>query len=224
MTTEQILSEIKNIDVNSFEKGMTILDHFIKTNQQYPAESLLLHLADNSVKWYYNYTEKLLRRIEVNFKQANKTNEKNEQWFKAISDEDETSISFTAEQFADKVVIYDDWHKLVTYDEKTGHYECFFIDIPEDIAKAIREEENLTLYDSEIDQSVSIDELMEESAEFANACSTLSNWMLNNDVVSELRFSNVPEGIKLDLVQSMLFTGNQEDESDKLDAEPDSLD
>lgn len=227
MTTEQILSEIKNIDVDSFEIGMSILQHFNKVGQQYPAESLLLHFPNNNVKWYYNYTEKLLRRIEVNFKQVHIQDEKehslNDHWFTAISDEDESSIPFTASQFADKIVVYNDWHKLVTYDESTGHYECFFVDISKDIANDIIKNQMLSA-DEVLNNpdTFTIEEILEESEDFATACSVLSNWMLNNNVVSELRFIHTQEGIKLDLIQSMLFTGSQKDVPDDL-GKPDSL-
>lgn len=228
MTEKQILSEIKSVDVESLEKGMSIIDHFFKVKHQYPAESLLLHLPNNSVKWYYNYTEKLLRRIDVNFKQINcedrDKHSEDEHWFNAISDEDETSIPFTAGQFANKIVVYDDWHKLITYDETTGHYECFFIDIPDDLAKSICDDQMLTFDDVERANydyhTVALGEVMEENQDFADACTALANWMLQNDVIPELRFTRTKEGIKLDLIQSMLFTGSQENDL----GEPDSLD
>lgn len=227
MTEKQILSEIKRINVESLEKGMTIMDHFFKVKHQFPAETLFLYLPNNSVKWYYNYTEKLLRRVEVDFKQVHNTDEKthspNEHWFDAISDKDESSIPFTAGQWANKIVVYDDWHKLVTYDETTGHYECFFVDIPEDLAKSICDDQMLTFDDIERANydyhTVAIEEVMSDSKDFADACTSLANWMLENDVVPELRFTRVKEGIKLDLIQSMLFTGSQEDDL----GEPDSL-
>lgn len=223
MTTEQILSEIKSIDVDSLEKGMSIVDHFTKTNKQYPAEALLLHVQGDDIgKWYYNYTEKLLRRIEVNFKNINDENKFEQHWLNAISDEDESVIPFTAEQFANKIVVYNDWHKLVTYDEKTGHYECFFVDIVEGIAKEIMK--NIDEYNgnNNIDPPT-IDELMEDDIQFSKACTSISDWMLDNDIISELRFTNTPNGIKLDLVQSMLFTGHSNSDTDEL-GKPDSLD
>lgn len=230
MTEKQILSEIKSVNVESLENGMTIMDHFFKVKHQYPAESLFLHIPDNSVKWYYNYTEKLLRRVEVDFKQINETAEskhsENEHWFDAISDEDESVIPFTAGQFASKIVVYDDWHKLITYDEETGHYECFFVDIPENVAKAVCNDQMLVFDDianeTSNDEVITIEEAMEEDDDFAKACTKLANWMLKNDIIPELRFTRIAEGIKLDMIQSMLFTGTEEDKVDELPP-PDSL-
>lgn len=227
MTPKEILKEITSIDTNFFADGLSFGEHFEQTQSQYPAEILLFSTPDKFVKkYYYNYSEKMLRYIVRDTKSIEKVKEisKDDHLFDAVNDDDQSSISFSSLDVVNKVVVYDDFHKLVTHDPKTGHYECFFIDVTEEEAKAIVEDftsvfsidrpmiDN-TIVDAEPD-SLDEDDVEEITQdEFSAAASTIAKWMLSDGATKKVTFFINDKGmVELDIHSKMFFAGEDEDD------------
>lgn len=224
MTEEQILEDIKSIETFKFdeEQECSLFEHFARTKSQYPAEILLMQTCGSNIKkYYYNYSEKLLRYIKF-AKIKDISSIENSCIFSAINDEDESQIDFTPKQFSDKIVVYDDYNRLITYDKTTGHYEQFYIDITEEEAKEIVESFQ-KFYDIKkpmIDSSVvHIDKAeSKESSEITNeqfceAAKIIVQYLKETIELSEVRFQKYGESVKLDLVESLFYNDEDEDNS-----------
>lgn len=230
MTEKEILEEITSIDTSFFADGLSFGEHFEQTQSQYPAEILLFSTPDEFVKkYYYNYSEKMLRYIVSDRKSIQTVKEisKEDHLFDAVNDEDQSSISFSSLDVVNKVVVYDDFHKLVTHDPKTGHYECFFIDVPEEEAKAIVEDftsvfsiDRQMVDDSIIDinpdildnDKEEIEEITQD--EFSAAASTIAKWMLSDGATKKVTFFLNDEGVvELDINSKMFFAEDDEEKT-----------
>lgn len=226
MTEKEILKEITSIDTSFFADGLSFGEHFEQTQSQYPAEILLFSTPDEFVKkYYYNYSEKMLRYIVRDAKSIQKVKEvgEDDHLFDAVNDEDQSSISFSSLDVVNKVIVYDDFRKLITHDPKTGHYECFFIDVAEEEAKAIvddftsvfnidRPMIDNTIVDAEPDSLDNdedrdkFEEITED--EFSAAASTIAKWMLSDGATKKVTFFINDEGIvELDIHSKMFFNG-----------------
>lgn len=221
MTEKEILEEITSFDTSYFSDGMSFGEHFEQTHSQYPCEIILFSAPDNLFrKWYYNYSEKMLRYIRTDHKNVAKSNEisQSDHIFDAVNDEDESLISFSSEDLVNKVVVYDDFRKLITYDPKTGHYECFFVEVDEQTASEIVEDfQKVFNFDRPmIDNSVVKVEADEEKPEnevtddeFSKAASVIAKWMLSC-ASSSVTFTYVDGSIELDIHSKLYFNDDNE--------------
>lgn len=255
MSEAEILKNILSVSTELFDDdGISFVDHFADTRSQWPAEILLFSCPDRLYKkWYYNYTEKMLRYIKTHDKTvADPGDDGSQVIFEAINDEDESSISFTAGQIADKILVYQDYQRLITYDKSTGHYEQFLIDIDKESADIIVEdfsqhfnidksnhfhpdtmvcenlqsiptEDDVAVYDDEPDK---LDEVADEeevsNEEFRDAAKVIIQYLQETPELSEIRFQRFEDGVKLDLINS-LFYNCEEQSLEEFDIEPDDL-
>ena len=220
MTEKEILEEITSFDTSYFSDGMSFGEHFEQTHSQYPCEIILFSAPDNLFrKWYYNYSEKMLRYIRTDHENVVKNNEisESDHIFDAINDEDESLISFSSQDLVDKVVVYDDFRKLITYDPKTGHYECFFVDVDERTASEVVEDFQ-RVFDVDrpmVDNSVVEVKENEEKdkgvsdEEFSKAASVIAKWMLSCECSSVI-FTYVDGSVELDIHSKLYFNDKNE--------------
>lgn len=214
MKRAEILKEIESFDITSCSDGLTFCEVFASTKKLTPIEELLFYC--NCPKYYYNYSEKRLRKLEVNIASIINFEDKQDIIFVCRDLEDEPEIEIAARQFSDKVICHQDSHKVITYDNETKHYECFFVNLTDKKIKAFYKEakeklppgwaelmfDESTLGDDE-DAKSTKEAVMEELADaFDSICHYLYD---SNEEISEIKFYNVPEGVQVDLVTSKLW-------------------
>ena len=214
MTKAKILEEVEGVDLLSLGDGLSFTDLYEQTLNITAIEQLLFYC--NCTKYYYNYSEKRLRKLVNSIE--NIINCENEDCviFSCVDDEDETTIEIKAKDFADKIVCLEDYHKVVTYDPNTKHYECFFVDLskkkineffetakshlPEGLKHLISgPKENIA-----ITQELPSDDVI---AAFKTICNYLSS---NKNDLSKISFINTDEGVQVDLVSSRLYQGDDD--------------
>ena len=125
MTKDSILKEIQSVDTSSLCDGLSFTDVFEQNRHLTQIERLLFYC--NCKKYYYNYSEKRLRVLEVNLESIMNADDVDSNIFVCKDLEDSTEIEISALEFAHKTICFEDYHKVVTYDENTQNYECFFI-------------------------------------------------------------------------------------------------
>ena len=225
MTEQEILEEITSFDTSYFSDGMSFGEHFEQTHSQYPCEIILFSAPDELFKkYYYNYSEKMLRYIRTDHKNVVNNTEisESDHIFDAINDADESIIPFSSKDIVDKVVVYDDYRKLITYDSRTGHYECFFVDIDEQRASEIIDDfkKVYSLGRPMVDNSVvevkedkenNENEVTDE--EFSKAASVIAKWMLSC-ASSSVTFTYVDGSIELDIHSKLYFNDENELQDD----------
>lgn len=126
---EKILDEIKAVNLNDLNDGSSFADFFVKNRRLTAIEQALFYMPGK--KLYYNYSEKRLRFIIIDLDKLikNAVERENNVLFVCHDVMDEwEDLSILFKDFSNKKICYTDKHKVITHDDKTGHYECFYID------------------------------------------------------------------------------------------------
>ena len=215
MTIKKILDEIQAIDTSVLTDGLSFADHYVADHNITPIEQLLFFCKCK--KYYYNYTEKRLRVMYCHIENMMSMieNENGDTELFTCNDlEDEDSIIISAQAFADKIVCYEDFHKVVTYDPTTHHYECYFVDLGKKKVDGFFKDAKDAL-PSELKQYIHTpvsekpEILAGESPEVVAAFRTICDFLQSNDgELSEIRFTNISEGVKIDLITSKLYSSD----------------
>ena len=216
MTVDKILKEIQAIDTSVMSDGLSFSDHYIETKNITAIEQLLFYC--NVKKYYYNYTEKRLRELECNIDNIINFEGEDNAIFTCKDVEDETSIDIKAHSFADKIICFEDYHKTVTYDLTTKHYECFYVDITQkkvneffkEARKAIPPELQQFIHQPTQDTPTEIEAPQEVTDAFQIVCKYL---LASTGELSEIRFTNIGDGIKIDLIASKFYPAGSMDDS-----------
>lgn len=211
MTTKKILEEIESVDVSKLGDGLSFFDHFLIDKSMTPVENLILH--SDSKKYYYNYSEKRLRKLVCKLEDIDIHNveDPSNVIFSCEDLEDEPSIDILANSFTDKVVCFEDHHKVITFDPETKHYECFFVDISKQKSAQFTKENPLKFDDIDLEDE---DVLLDTSPKVAEAFKTLCSYLQHNrGELSEIRFTDLGDGIKVDLISSKFWSDDKMNDS-----------
>lgn len=210
MRRSTILKEMQSVDTSKCSDGLSFRESFVNAKKLTPIEELLYFC--NCEKYYYNYSEGRLRILDVNIDNIIHFSDDKDIIFVCRDLEDDDVINISSYDFSGKIICYEDSHKVVTYDEKTKHYECFFVNISDkkikefydDVRKKLPKEIsdkmfNPSALDEEKDKPSAYDEL---SDAFKAICEYL---YASDGEISEIKFYNVPDGVQVDLVTSKLW-------------------
>ena len=198
MTIKKILEEIESIDISTLGDGLSFADHFIANRSISPIENLLFY--SDCKKYYYNFSEKRLRKLICLLDKITDLDDPNNIVFNCKDLENEPDIDLKADSFADKIVCYEDYHKVVTYDPDTKHYECFFADMSKQKVEKFNQENPLQ---DEIEiEGIDIDNSPEVVEAFKTICTYLYK---SRNELSEIRFIDMGDGIKVDLISSKFY-------------------
>lgn len=208
MTTNKILEEIQAIDTSSLTDGLSFSDRYLADKNITPIEQLLFFCE--AKKYYYNYTEKRLRELESSPDNIMNMDEDNA-IFTCKDLEDEPDINIKAHSFSDKIICFEDYHKVVTYDTKTKHYECFYVDLTKkkvteffkNTKAALPPELSGWIHEPTKEELDELDKSPEVAAAFQAVCKYL---YANDGELSEIRFVNMGDGVKVDLIASKFYS------------------
>lgn len=210
MTRESVLEEIQSVDTTNCSDGLSFRESFSGTKKLTPVEELLYFC--NCEKYYYNYTEKRLRQLEINVEKVIHFCDDEETLFVCKDLEDEGDIEISAYQFGSKIVCYQDTHKVVTYDDDTKHYECFFVNLSDEEINAFYLDIKNRLPEELTEKMFNPSGIHEEGKKespydiLADAFKSICEYLYKADgEISEIKFYNVPDGVQVDLVTSRLW-------------------
>lgn len=211
MNREKIINEIKTFDTKKCVDGVSFCEHTKQTGKLTRIEQLLMF--SGRTKYYYNYSEKKLREVEVKLRNIIEKSG-DDIFFVCFDKEDDTKIDIYAKRFSEKIICFEDYHKVIVYDEASKQYECFFVDmtkknvedffkdvhkyIPDDVKKFVLNE-----YGDEVATEEAQHEAFDELGECFNK---ICEYMHREDTdLTEIRFTNLLEGVQVDLVTSRLW-------------------
>ena len=213
----EIIEELESFDLNKCQDGLCFCDNFFNNKKFSNIEELLYF--SNAPKYYYNFSEKRLRKLTIELKQMLSIEGSDEPLFRCKDLKDDTEIEISPVQFSHKIVSYEDDHKVVTYDEETKHYECFYINwSKEKIETFLKRSDrivnaNIKFIPSQVDYDLEqvIKDFENDNDEgLDDAFDIICSYLLrHHHLLSGIKFTNVDKGVRIDFVTSKIFPGDE---------------
>lgn len=155
--TEKIKKEIESVETNKCTDGLSFMDRLEHDGHLTHIERLLFFTKDVK-KYYYNFTEKHLRELQVNIGALIDDVEEVDgahYIFDCIDPDDkEDKFKISSVDFAEKIICYEDYHKAIVYDAKKKFYECFYVDMTKKEVERFKKEVTIDNLD-ELERRVS---------------------------------------------------------------------
>lgn len=205
MKRADILKEIESVDTTKYLDGLSFGEHYNQTKHITAIEELLLFC--NSPKYYYNYSEKRLRKLKTHDENIKNLADGDDIIFICQDLNKEPDIKIDSLQFSNKIICYEDYHKVITYDDSTKHYECFYVNLSKkgvekffkDCHEKLPEDKKQFFYFPQEEEKDAYKDL-------ADSFKTISDYLESvSDDISEIRFINTADGVQIDVVTSRLY-------------------